>query len=182
MKNILFLIVFLGWSLYTEAQTKPDFPGSWQGNWTGELTIYKENQVQQKVPMVLEIKRIDSVRYSFALVYGPDKEKGRRPYELVIKNAAKGEYVIDEKNSIQMEAYLFGNKLFCWFSVAGNTLLSTYEKVGDSLVFEVISGKSQPVSTTGGQKMNNEDIPPVQTFPVGVMQRAILKKIVSTSK
>jgi hypothetical protein len=162
-----------GW---VSAQQKDEFPASWQGTWSGDLNIYKGQKIQQTVPMTVEIKRIDSVRYVFALIYGPDKEKGRRPYELVIKNVEKGEYVFDEKNSIQMEAYLFDNKLFCWFTVQGTQLLSTYEKRGDSIVSEIVAGKNQPVSTTGGQTVNGEEIPPVQSFPLGSLQRAVLKK------
>ena len=170
----LFILLLSGFSAF--AQKKTEFPVSWQGDWSGELTVCQAAKVVQTVPMALEVSRIDSVRYTFAIVYGTDKEKGLRPYELVIKNAATGEYVIDEKNSIRLEAYLFGEKLFCWFSVQGNQLLSSYEKIGETIVFEVVSGKNQAVSTTGGRKSADGEIPPVQAFPVSVMQRAVLRR------
>ncbi|MCU0353813.1 MAG: hypothetical protein MUD08_08775 [Cytophagales bacterium] len=172
----LFLLSFLWIVFSASAQKKTEFPASWQGNWNGELKIHKADKAVQSVSMSLEIKQLDSVRYAFAIVYGPDREKGLRPYELIVKNAATGEYVIDEKNSIRMEAYLFGEKLVCSFSVGGTRLLSSYEKNGENIVFEVISGPDKAVSTTGGQKTANGEIPAVQAFPVAVMQRAVLRR------
>ena len=71
---------------------------------------------------------------------------------------------------------LFGNKFYCWYLVAGNYILVVYSKVGDELHFEIVAGKETPVSTTGNEKHNGEDIPEVKTFPVTVVQHAILKK------
>ncbi len=75
-----------------------------------------------------------------------------------------------------MESYLLGGKLYNQFEVMGNLLLCTTELVNENLVFEVISGKLEPVSTTGNQKFEGEDIPPVKAYPVNVRQVAILKK------
>ena len=151
------------------------FPESWLGNWEGDLTIFKENKLVQTIPMELELASIDtSDNYIWAIIYGEDKETGRRSYELEIVDAEKGLYRIDEKNSIKLEAYLFGNKLYSQFSVMENQLLCTYEKVEDKIIFEIISGSINPVSITGGKLVDEEEIPEVKAFPITIMQKATL--------
>jgi hypothetical protein len=182
------VILLLGACASTQKKSMPNpttnpqpFPQSWAGNWVGTLDIHNAKGKVQSVPMEVEIKKIDtsSNRYTFALIYGEDKVKGRRPYEMIIKDPEKGLYVNDEKNSIQMEEYLINNRLFCWFEVEKTLLLSIFEKKDDNtLIFEIISGSAIPVSTTGGQKIDGEDVPPVKTYPIKATQRAILKKII----
>lgn len=159
------------------ADTTEKFPDTWLGNWKGTLNIYNEKGLAQAIPMELEMAKIeDSENYIWAIIYGEDKEKGRRSYELKIVDAEKGVYVIDEKNSIELESYLLGNKLYNRFLVAESLLLCTYEKVGDKMIFEVISGKNEAVSTTGGEVVDGEEIPEVKTYPIIVSQRAELKR------
>jgi hypothetical protein len=159
-------------------QVTEHFPESWAGNWVGSLDIHTAKSKSQTVRMEVEIKKIDtsSNRYIFALIYGEDKIKGRRAYEMIVKDPSKGLYVNDEKNTIQMEEYFINNKLYCWFEVEGSLLLSIFEKKGDELLFDIISGSSTPISTTGGQQHEGEAIPPVKTFPIKVVQNAVLKK------
>ncbi len=154
------------------------FPQSWLGDWEGTLKIFKDNKVVQNVPMELELAQMDSsANFTWAIIYGEDKETGRRPYELELIDTDKGQYRIDEKNSILLESYLYGNKLLCWYEVMGSQILSIYEKRGDKIIFEIIFGSSEPVSITGDQKYQGEDIPAVSTFPIGGYQRAVLTKV-----
>jgi len=44
----------------------------------------------------------------------------------------------------------------------------------DEMIFEVISGKDTPISITGSKEVDGEEIPEVKTYPIGVMQRAML--------
>ena len=178
--TIILLCFTFGLGFNANSQTTiPDdtnsFPESWLGNWVGDLKIYRENKLVQTIPMELELGAIDtSDNYVWAIIYGEDKEAGRRSYELEIINAQKGLYRIDEKNSIKLEAFLFGNKLYSQFSVMESQLLCTYEKVDDKLIFEIASGSVNPVSITGGKIVDEEEIPEVKTFPINVIQKAIL--------
>ncbi|MFK7934657.1 MAG: hypothetical protein AB8G22_14190 [Saprospiraceae bacterium] len=177
MRIILFLLLF---SECLSAQTDSlNFPASWSGKWQGTLEIFSEKGKQQELPMQLHILPMDtSDRYTWTIIYGEDEKTGTRPYELVTIDAEKGLYAIDEKNSIQMEAFLLGGKLFQRFEVMGSLLLTTNELHADgTLSWEIISGKLEPVSVTGDQKVAGEDIPPVQAFPIGVLQRAVMKKM-----
>lgn len=153
------------------------FPQSWLGNWEGTLLIYKDNKVVQEVPMELEMLHMDtSANYTWAIIYGADKEAGRRPYELAVIDASKGQYLLDEKNSIKIESYLFDNKLMSWYEVMGNQILSIQEKRGKQMIFEIIFGSAEPVSTSGNQQFQGEDIPAVNTFPIKGYQKAVLTK------
>ncbi len=153
------------------------FPKSWLGNWVGDLNIYKENKLVQTLPMELEMLEIDSSdNYVWAIIYGEDKVTGRRSYELEILDAEKGIYRIDEKNTIKIESYLFGNKLYSQFSVMNSQLLCTYEKVDDKIIFEIISGSIDPVSSTGSEIVEGEEIPVVKSFPITIMQKAVLSR------
>ncbi len=153
------------------------FPQSWVGRWRGTLQIHGATGVVQQVPMAVEIApTADSTRWSFALIYGEDEAKGRRAYELVVKDAAKGLYVTDEKNGILLDDYYLDGRLLSQFTVQGTRLISSFEQRGDELIFEIISGKDAAVRTSGGTKQGSEEIPPVQSFPIGTWHRAVLRK------
>ncbi len=164
------------WEELIAEDTLP-FPQSWLGNWEGELNIYQNNKVVQTLPMALEMAAIDtSDSFVWAIIYGEDKEAGRRAYFLNPVDPAKGHYVVDEDNSIFLETYLFNNKLYSWYLVAGNMILSVYEKIGDQMIFEIVAGSNTPVSITGDTLYNGEEIPKVETFPVRTIQRGILRR------
>jgi hypothetical protein len=44
------------------------------------------------------------------------------------------------------------------------------------LIFDIISGSATPVSITGNQKFEGEEIPAVKTFPIKGVQHAVLKR------
>lgn len=159
----------------------PPFPKSWQGKWRGALNIYTMPNRFQRVPMTLEIKVTpnDTNRYNFILTYGADSIKGARNYELVVLNAPRGIYQIDMKNSIKTEAFFIMNRLVSQFVIQGTRLITSYERQGNFLIFDVISGRDVYVSASGGGKAPNAaanapNLPVVQTFPLGAWQRAVL--------
>jgi hypothetical protein len=157
--------------------TEDSFPFSWFGTWEGKLDIYNAKGLSQSIPMSLEMGPTDTTGfYKWHIIYGSDREKGLRPYYLKTIDAAKGIYQNDEMNSIKMESYLLGGKLFCTFSVEGNLLTSMQEKVGDTMHWEIIFGKEKEVSITGNQVVKGDTISTVKTMPVIISQRAVLKK------
>ncbi len=173
----LLFLVFTGSLQSQSAQTS--FPASWSGNWSGTLHIYQPSGIAQSISMGLEIHPIDTSsegRYEFGMIY-QSKEKDWRPYELVPVNPQRGIWKVDEKNSISMESYLYGNKLLCWFVVEGSRVLCTYELAGEELIFEVMSGRETAVSTSGNTVQGTETIPEVKTYPFNGFQRAVLKRV-----
>jgi len=156
----------------------PEFPTSWVGDWRGELQIFGTAGLKQSLPMQLKIQPIDSLPdYSFTIIYELDTENGERAYTLKTIDAAKGHYAIDEQNSIQIDAFLLGNKLVQRFEVMGNLLDTFIEKEGDHLIWEIFSGKLSPTSVSGNTNQAGEDIPEVKAYPMAVYQKCILSRV-----
>ena len=185
MRKYCILFTFLG-ILFTacskknytsEFLPKEKFPQTWFGIWSGELNIYSPQGVKQTIPMELEIGPTNQEDvFIWAITYGEDKVNGRRSYELKVINVEQGLYVIDEKNTIELESYLYHNRFISRFEVQGNLLICTYEKRKEEIVFEVIAGAHQPGITSGGETFEGNEIPVVQSYPISVSQRAFLKK------
>ena len=148
------------------------FPYDWQGVYQGELQIFNQAALTQKVLMQLEIQKINEKSFAWRIQYGPDS-LGLRPYELILKNPEKGQYQIDEKNGIILPADYLGNKLVSIFEVQDNLLVSTYELVGDKIHFSIFMSKISQSLKTGDTA---DDIPPVVGYPIGIYQTAILQK------
>ena len=155
-----------------------NFPITWAGIYQGTLDIFTDKGLQQSVAMELEIlPKNDTDHWIWAIIYGPDSIAGRRSYELTTVDAEKGHYQIDEKNSIILDAYLRGNIFVSRFSVMGNLLDCTYEKLEDDIIFTIVMGKEAGLIDTGGGVINGDTIPSVQPFSIGVVQRGKLKRI-----
>ena len=131
--------------------------------------------------------RAESPSHSTAIAYeykcvktydqGDSKEENvEKHYVLKIVDKEKGLNIIDEKNSILIESYLFDNKLVSWYTVGKSFIQATYEKRESEIIFEIFAGGREPVSVTGGTKVGEEDIPIVETMPYNVMQRAVLTR------
>ena len=180
-RRFFFLSIALFCSSFLRAQdttaAAPAFPAAWQGVWLGELNIYNAKGLAQSVPMELHILPVSGTdTYTWTIFYGLDRKAGRRSYLLKTVDAGSGFYAIDEQNSIVMEAYLLGGKLFSRFEVEGSLLLATNEVRGDRMTYEIISGSFQPVSTSGNAVREGEQIPAVSAFPVIVRQVAVLTR------
>jgi len=151
------------------------FPEDWVGRWKGDLKIYSGLGLQDQLKMELIIEPIaGSENYTFVIVYDTGLELTKRNYELIVVDKAQGLFLVDEKNSILIESYFIGGKWFQRFEVAGSKLNCTIEMQNKNLIWEISSGKSEKISTTGDK--NIEGIYEVNTFPVGVYQRAVLSK------
>lgn len=153
-----------------------EFPQEWIGNWKGDLEIFNAKGKAQTIDMELHIQPLDSLIYTWTIIYKADTIRDERKYFLKTKDAAKGRYEIDEGNSIVLDAYLLGGVLYEQFEVMGSTILTRTEKQGENLVFEILAGKTEPANTTGGITHEGEEIPAVKSFPLTNYQKAILKK------
>ena len=60
-------------------------------------------------------------------------------------------------------------------------IISTYSKVEDTIVFEIISGDGEKTKISGGSKFKNEDIFKVTSYLVNGRQKAVLKRISALS-
>ena len=167
MRYLTFLCMF--WYTFAPAQS---FPADWEGTWEGKLRIFQANQETQSIHMTLQIEPVSDSVWTWVIQYGPE-EAGRRDYQLLLKDKAAGHYAIDEKNGIVLDAFYQAGILYNRFSVSESLLTSRLQLREDSLIYEIISGSMVPIAETGG---TSEEIPPVQSYGIPTMQRAILKR------
>ena len=162
-------------------QKEWQFPEDWLGYWEGELSIYNENGLSQTLPMALDNQATDTTGwYVWAIIYGEDTIKGRRNYYLKEIDAAKGHYQTDERNSIFLDSYLFGNTLASAFEVQGNYLTTNYTRTSKGMTFEIFMMRDKQGVMSGGMEADSlagqSAIPPVESYPVAVRQVAYLKR------
>lgn len=175
MKHFLLIIIVFLYSLSSYSQNV--FPTSWQGNYKGDLQIYGVDSVAMKLTMKLSIsKKTDSI-YQWKMTYIFKGKEDVRDYEVIIKDAKKGHYIIDEKNTILIDAFYKTGIFTSFFSVQDSYIVSTYSRKENDIVFEIVSANGKKPNISGAQKYKNEDIPEVKSYLVNGRQKAILKKI-----
>jgi 5'(3')-deoxyribonucleotidase len=144
---IAFCILFSWLSL--NAQTS--FPEKCLGIWTGTMHIYNRGSLVDSVTIKLNVTRTNAPdTFVWKTEYLSEKFPMVKDYKLVISDAGKGVFITDEGDGIILMDYLFENKLYSVFETQGILLTSTYEWLGNQIIFEVTSGKE--LQTTLGVK------------------------------
>ena len=159
---IAFCILFSWLSL--NAQTS--FPEKCLGIWTGTMHIYNRGSLVDSVTIKLNVTRTNAPdTFVWKTEYLSEKFPMVKDYKLVISDAGKGVFITDEGDGIILMDYLFENKLYSVFETQSILLTSTYEWLGNQIIFEVTSGKE--LQTTLG----------VKSYSVLNLQKAVLKKM-----
>jgi hypothetical protein len=159
---IVFCILFSWLSL--NAQTS--FPEKCLGIWTGTMHIYSRGSLVDSVPIKLNVTRTNAPdTFVWKTEYLSEKFPMVKDYKLVISDAGKGVFITDEGDGIILMDYLFENKLYSVFETQGILLTSTYEWLGNQIIFEVTSGKE--LQTNHG----------VTSYSILNLQKAILRKM-----
>ena len=152
------------------------FSAGWLGEFEGTLKIHNSKGLVQELPMkLLNNPRADG-SLQWAIQYG-EEASGLRDYSLLVEDADARHFIVDEHNSILIDEFQYANSFISWFEVMGSMILVKYTLDGDYIVFEIIAGGSEPIRTTGGEKVDGEDIPEVNSFGVNAYQFAILKRV-----
>lgn len=153
------------------------FPQDWLGEWTGQLNIYDSLGLKNQIPMALNLSKTDTAGiFNWTIIYGSDSTAQKREYLLKEIDAPAGHYIIDEKNGILLDAFLFNNELVSIFEVMSNTLIITYARKSDNLNFSVKVFPSESIRSSGNTIHNNQEIPAVNSFHLKSTQVAILNK------
>ncbi|NBU35159.1 MAG: hypothetical protein EBS35_01100 [Bacteroidetes bacterium] len=159
---ITFCILFC-W-FYLNGQTS--FPEKCLGIWTGTMHIYNRGSQVDSVFIKLNVIRTDAPdTFIWKTEYLSEKFPMVKDYKLVISDAGKGVFITDEGDGIILMDYLFENKLYSVFETQGILLTSTYEWLGNQIIFEVTSGKE--LQTAHG----------VKSYSVLNLQKAVLRKM-----
>jgi len=163
MKYPVLLLLALLSALTSHAQ----LPKPWLGTWSGTMSIQRQGAVVDSVPVRLTIApRPEAGVWTWKTEYLSKTRPMTKDYLLRVKDAAKGLYITDEGEGVELTDYLFGNKFYSVFEVEGVLLTATYELRGDELIFEVTSG---PTITRGAAG-------PVTNYPVNNLQRVVYRR------
>lgn len=151
------------------------FPFEWIGHYSGQLTLHGLGKDTTQINMQLTIGSPGaSGFYPWVLQYG---EKDKRYYGVEVVNAEKGHYLIDEYNSIKLDAFLRGNHFISRFAVSGSDLIFHYEKKNEGIAIMVYSSKSDPFSETGGEIIAQDTVPAVESFRMNGYQSGFLNQV-----
>jgi len=154
------------------------FPQSWVGHWKGDASTGDGTQ-SQKFTMELIVAPTEKPdRYKWTIVYDSNLGRQERPYTLIVKDAKKGEYAIDEGNAIVLDARYIEGSLYSHFLVEGNRI-ATRERLenGDtpeaSISVEMVTTRDTDASVTGSK----DGVPEVKSWSPVSIQKATLRKI-----
>jgi hypothetical protein len=173
MKKIL-IIVFLIIANISFPQEHHKFvENDWIGIWKGNLNILYPSKIQE-VPMQIEISKTDTHgKYKWFSKYGEGSSSISKEYFMIVKDENKGNWVIDEGNSIILDMYFTNNCFYSLFEVQNTILNSNYRLEGGKLFFEVLSAKTDTPNITG---KNEGELYEVKSYPVFVVQKSVLIK------
>ncbi|HRX29507.1 MAG TPA: hypothetical protein P5235_08970 [Saprospiraceae bacterium] len=149
------------------------FPNDCYGEWSGNLLINNGHKIDT-ILMDFAIRETDSPdTVQWILKYeGQDS----RNYELITVNEKNGDYLIDEKNGIVINAKRLGNQIFSSFEVMDNQISAIYSFENEEIIFEIIVQNSKEFYPSGDTIVNGENIPEVKSFPVTMKQTAQLQR------
>jgi hypothetical protein len=156
-----------------------DFPRSWFGRWKGDAANDNGSGEPVRFTMELVIGPTEQAdRFQWTIVYDGAFGRQERKYELVVKDAARGEYAIDEKNSIVLDARLLSGALYSHFAVDGTrlTVRERLEGLGskdERIEVEMITTVDAEANTSG----KGNGAPEVLSWMPRSILRATLRRV-----
>ena len=145
----------------------------WHGNFSGEVSIYNEKGLSQKVHMQLEIKPLSDSTYQWKITYGEGANADVRDYRVLSNPEDRNQLILDEHNGIRLYLSYINEGLYSWFGLNNSELLLSYELSDNQIQFSAISSQNNKLLESGG---SNENTPSAVTQPVRVVQKATLIK------
>ncbi|UPT68415.1 MAG: hypothetical protein M0D57_07215 [Sphingobacteriales bacterium JAD_PAG50586_3] len=119
MRILLLSILLLTLALNANAQ-KP-FPENYIGKWKGQLDILSKDGLStpDTINVLFEVAPLSKNTLQWRTTYNTKTGPIIKDYKLIIDTLVKGHYVIDEGDSIMLDSYYIGQKLYCTFEVEG---------------------------------------------------------------
>ena len=140
MKSLILFVLLLICSLNT-LKAQCEFPEKCLGIWKGNMKIYTECKLVDSVDVMLTVTNTESSNvFGWKTEYLSEKYPVVKDYKMRCPAEGNNLYTIDEGDGIELNEYLFDNKLYSIFETSGFLLTSTYELIDDKIIFEVTSG------------------------------------------
>lgn len=176
MKYLIILLLFVNCASAQDLKTENDslqFPEDFYGIYKGDL-LMTTSKGNRTIGMEFHLNPTDSIgKYQYMLVYIMNGDRQERKYNLITKDASKGEYVVDENNGILLDAKLVDNTIYSMFEVNESIITTTERFHKDSMDFEITftDKKQKVISGTEGEEPTE-----VISYPIGGRQKAHLVK------
>lgn len=153
--------------LMVEINAQNDFITKCIGQWQGTMYIYSSGKLRDSVKVELNVAKTNTVNlWVWKTDYKSEKMPVVKDYKMKLFETKPNCYITDEGDGIELENYLFNNKLYNVFETEGIMLTSSYELLNDKLIFEVTSGKK--TSSDSAQVIN---------FSVSSLQRVVFSRV-----
>lgn len=172
--QFIFFTFVLQFGASAQSATSNGFPAAFVGHWKGNMQWRMAGKADQQFLMQLIIQPADTVgQYTWQIIYG-DQGADNRPYLIKPVDTAKGHWIVDERDGILLDSYVFGNALTGAFTVQGNTIVDNYVVEGNQMRVEFFSIKLSQQNTSG---KGTEDVPSVISYRVGSYQTGVLQRV-----
>lgn len=135
------------------------------GVWSGTMKMYSRGVLRDSVRIRFTVAKLHEGAWSWKTEYLSATMPMVKDYVLRVVDAAKGRYITDEGGGVELTDFQHGDKLYSVFETQEILLTSSYELVGDRLIFEVTSGKKEPAKSKD-----------ITTYSVDHLQRVVLTK------
>ncbi len=155
------------------------FPADWLGNWRGRARVTPAAGAPIEFTMGLDIATTATPgTFTWTIIYAGEAGTQTRPYTIESVAAKPNAFVIDEQNSILIDAIHLDGALYSSFEIQGTTInvvyrLNTSAPEGDEIVVELVSTVEANARESGGK----EGVPPVTSRAPVSLQRAVLKRV-----
>lgn len=185
-RDCLSLAVFsIGLAVIAIAQTRPAdsqpaFPQSWIGHWSGEAANCDGVGQDSAFRMELIVSPTEkSDRYGWTIIYDGAMGRQERKYALLVRDAAKGEYAIDEGDGIIIDARCLRGALYTQFAVGGSriTTCMRFESSGGG-VADRLSVEMLTVDENRARESASRDAATaVRSWMPRSLQSAVLRRV-----
>jgi hypothetical protein len=161
----------------------PNFPTDWIGDWRGPAKVSRADGPAIEFTMGLTIMPTATPgTHTWTITYAGDAGTQVRPYTIAGVSGKPGAFVIDEKNSILIDATDLDGGLYSTFEIQGTTINVVYRldragPDGDRIIVELASHDASSARDSGGK----DGVPSVKSFSPTSLQRAVLKRVGATT-
>ena len=162
--KILFTQLLLLFTLSSQGQML--FGDKCIGEWTGNMHLFSKGVLKDSVAVRFTVEKLSPTSWTWRTEYLSPTMPQVKDYILRTPDRNQNKYITDEGDGLELTDYLFGNKLYSVFETHEVLLTSSYELIGETLIFEVTSGKKEPTVH-----------PEVKTYSTTNIQRVVLRRI-----
>ncbi|MBX9736531.1 MAG: hypothetical protein K2X32_06355, partial [Phycisphaerales bacterium] len=141
----------------------PKFPTDWIGDWRGPAKVSRADGPAIEFTMGLTIMPTPTPgTHTWTITYAGDAGTQVRPYTITGVARKLGAFVIDEQNSILLDATELDGGVYSTFEIQGTTINVVYRlhrggANGDEIIVELASHDTNAARESGGK----DGVPPV---------------------